>query len=180
MTSYLDRNNIIELFSSDDEDVTVVGSSCRTQQAGTKGERSREHGHGMRRSLSVRFRGHHGPARRQHCHHHQQQASEVVDLTSDLPETETADDIVIVEENPAVKRRRRNGKAPAAASNTSPSAPAIIKCPVCLDPIQVMTSTICGHVFCDACIRAAIKVQKRCPTCRKPLTARSLHRIFLS
>lgn len=35
------------------------------------------------------------------------------------------------------------------------------------------------HVFCEECIRMAIRAQKRCPTCRKNLTVRQLHRIYL-
>ena len=40
-------------------------------------------------------------------------------------------------------------------------------------------STTCGHVFCDKCIRSAVQLQRRCPTCRKKLSLKQLHAIFL-
>ncbi|KAF5843345.1 hypothetical protein DUNSADRAFT_17923 [Dunaliella salina] len=54
-----------------------------------------------------------------------------------------------------------------------------IKCPVCLDPITQMSTTHCGHVFCMPCIKDCIKAQKRCPKCRKALTMKQVHRVFL-
>ncbi|XP_060085568.1 E3 ubiquitin-protein ligase RNF4-like [Ylistrum balloti] len=61
-----------------------------------------------------------------------------------------------------------------------------ITCPVCLDSDKRITrdgrqlnSTTCGHIFCNVCIQGAIQTQKRCPTCRKKLTLRQIHPIFL-
>ena len=42
-----------------------------------------------------------------------------------------------------------------------------------------LTSTTCGHVFCDKCIRSAVQMQNKCPTCRKKLSLKQLHPIFL-
>ncbi|NDW60396.1 hypothetical protein G0P98_28610, partial [Yangia sp. PrR004] len=39
--------------------------------------------------------------------------------------------------------------------------------------------TVCGHIFCQNCIKAAIQAQKKCPTCRKKLTAGQQHRVYL-
>jgi len=36
------------------------------------------------------------------------------------------------------------------------------------------------HVFCQECIKQAVKAQKKCPTCRKPIMLRHLHRIYLT
>jgi len=62
----------------------------------------------------------------------------------------------------------------------------IITCPICMDDDLMLkkrkrqlTSTMCGHVFCDRCIRNAVKMQSKCPTCRKKLTMKQLHPIFL-
>lgn len=61
-----------------------------------------------------------------------------------------------------------------------------ISCPICWDDEKTikrrkrkLMSTTCGHVFCDLCIRSAVQRQNKCPTCRKKLTLRQLHPIFL-
>ncbi|XP_022080843.1 E3 ubiquitin-protein ligase RNF4-like [Acanthaster planci] len=61
-----------------------------------------------------------------------------------------------------------------------------VKCPVCMDnETQIranglqLNSTICGHIFCNRCIRRAVQSQHRCPTCRTKLTMRQIHPIFL-
>jgi len=53
------------------------------------------------------------------------------------------------------------------------------KCTVCLSDITDITSTVCGHIFCEGCILNAIKTQGKCPICRRPLTERGIHPIFL-
>ncbi|XP_008802237.1 E3 ubiquitin-protein ligase BRE1-like [Phoenix dactylifera] len=52
-------------------------------------------------------------------------------------------------------------------------------CPVCMNPLVEASSTICGHIFCDSCIKASIKTQKKCPTCRRKLTMNNFHRVYL-
>lgn len=52
-------------------------------------------------------------------------------------------------------------------------------CPICMGPFVEETSTKCGHIFCKACIKAAIRVQSKCPTCRKKVTVKELIRVFL-
>ena len=54
-----------------------------------------------------------------------------------------------------------------------------LKCCICLDDISHPFSTVCGHVFCEACIKLAVKQTGLCPTCRKKLTVKQLHRIFI-
>ncbi|XP_068661299.1 uncharacterized protein [Aristolochia californica] len=53
------------------------------------------------------------------------------------------------------------------------------RCSICMDTMKEETSTICGHVFCKPCITNAIRVQKKCPTCREKLTPSNIHRIYL-
>ena len=43
-----------------------------------------------------------------------------------------------------------------------------------------MAAGPCGHVFCEECLRAAVKAQKRCPSCRKPIQQRQIHAIYLA
>ncbi|KAL8261994.1 hypothetical protein R6Q59_026043 [Mikania micrantha] len=52
-------------------------------------------------------------------------------------------------------------------------------CPVCMGPLVEEVTTKCGHIFCKACITAAIKAQHKCPTCRQKLTNRNLIRVYL-
>lgn len=64
----------------------------------------------------------------------------------------------------------------------TPEPPKDIKltCMICMDSMKEETSTVCGHIFCRACILGAIKAQKKCPTCRRKLTNSNIHRIYLS
>lgn len=61
-------------------------------------------------------------------------------------------------------------------SNNNPNA---LKCSICLDNVSYPTSTICGHLFCEACIRLAVRQTGLCPTCRKKLTLKQIHRVYL-
>lgn len=52
-------------------------------------------------------------------------------------------------------------------------------CPVCMNELVDPSSTICGHIFCQKCIKLSIQTQKKCPTCRKKLTVNNYHRVYL-
>jgi late competence protein required for DNA uptake (superfamily II DNA/RNA helicase) len=54
-----------------------------------------------------------------------------------------------------------------------------LRCVICMDTMKDETSTTCGHIFCESCIQGAIKAQKKCPTCRKKLTMKNIHRIYI-
>ena len=43
------------------------------------------------------------------------------------------------------------------------------RCPICLDDFQAPEVTPCGHLFCKACIRAALYIKKQCPVCRQSI-----------
>ncbi|CAM0884360.1 unnamed protein product [Alopecurus aequalis] len=73
-------------------------------------------------------------------------------------------------------------------SNNNPAAPAPVKevpkepkfsCPVCMNELVNASSTTCGHIFCDRCIRASIQAQSKCPTCRRTLSLSGFHRVYL-
>uniref|UniRef100_A0A7S0M3H0 RING-type domain-containing protein n=1 Tax=Cryptomonas curvata TaxID=233186 RepID=A0A7S0M3H0_9CRYP len=56
-----------------------------------------------------------------------------------------------------------------------------MECVVCLEPIKQPSSTKCGHIFCDGCIRKWLEASKRlCPACRKPVNPKDLRRLFLA
>lgn len=69
-----------------------------------------------------------------------------------------------------------------AAVPERPSTPEGWSCPICLESktaVPEIMSTTCGHIFCGTCIRSAVRIHKKCPTCRKKLTVKQFHKIFL-
>lgn len=42
-----------------------------------------------------------------------------------------------------------------------------------------MASGNCGHVYCYDCLVEAVRAQKKCPTCRKNMQVRQIHKVFL-
>ncbi|KAI9105439.1 hypothetical protein DFS34DRAFT_9880 [Phlyctochytrium arcticum] len=69
-------------------------------------------------------------------------------------------------------------------ASPEPENPAALKCAVCLSTFgsdTQLSSTICGHIFCQDCIGAAVKSQGKCPICRRNLKGKnSVHRLYLS
>ncbi|XP_062198538.1 uncharacterized protein LOC133901258 [Phragmites australis] len=72
----------------------------------------------------------------------------------------------------------QSSNAAQTSKEPAPKEP-IFTCPVCLNKLEEPSTTICGHIFCAECIKLAIKVQKKCPTCRRSLRANNFHRIYL-
>ncbi|PWA18683.1 hypothetical protein CCH79_00005490 [Gambusia affinis] len=73
-----------------------------------------------------------------------------------------------------------------ATAHTSRLTPGLISCPVCLDLYseivesgRLVVSTKCGHVFCSQCLRDALTSSHTCPTCRKRLTSRQYHPLYI-
>ncbi|CAJ1059288.1 E3 ubiquitin-protein ligase RNF4-like [Xyrichtys novacula] len=71
-------------------------------------------------------------------------------------------------------------------NSASRSTPGTISCPVCLDAYseivesgRLVVSTKCGHVFCSQCLRDALSSSHTCPTCRKRLTHRQYHPLYI-
>uniref|UniRef100_A0A8C5LQM8 Ring finger protein 4 n=1 Tax=Leptobrachium leishanense TaxID=445787 RepID=A0A8C5LQM8_9ANUR len=61
-----------------------------------------------------------------------------------------------------------------------------VSCPICLDGYseiiksrRLIVSTKCGHIFCSQCIRDSLKSVSSCPTCRKKLTPKQYHPIYI-
>uniref|UniRef100_A0A8C5LSD8 Ring finger protein 4 n=1 Tax=Leptobrachium leishanense TaxID=445787 RepID=A0A8C5LSD8_9ANUR len=44
---------------------------------------------------------------------------------------------------------------------------------------RLIVSTKCGHIFCSQCIRDSLKSVSSCPTCRKKLTPKQYHPIYI-
>lgn len=71
--------------------------------------------------------------------------------------------------------RSKSRKSKAAAPVVEPK----FNCPICMCPFTEEVSTKCGHIFCKGCVKNAISLQAKCPTCRKKVTAKDLIRVFL-
>lgn len=52
-------------------------------------------------------------------------------------------------------------------------------CSICMEELVEAASTICGHIFCVTCTKSFIRIQKKCPTCRRKLNMRNFHRVYL-
>ncbi|XP_077229148.1 uncharacterized protein LOC143862040 [Tasmannia lanceolata] len=75
--------------------------------------------------------------------------------------------------------KRKNDTEPNHEAQSSAPKEPVFSCVICMGPLVEEMSTTCGHIFCKDCIKAAIKAQKKCPTCRRKLTMNSIHRVFL-
>lgn len=53
-----------------------------------------------------------------------------------------------------------------------------LKCSICLDVLQDMTSTICGHIFCAGCIDQAVRANGKCPLCQRHVHPKDTHRLY--
>ncbi|KAL7635424.1 UNVERIFIED_CONTAM: hypothetical protein RMT77_014493 [Armadillidium vulgare] len=61
-----------------------------------------------------------------------------------------------------------------------------LSCPICFESFQdiksagrSLSSTVCGHIFCTACLEASLKQTKQCPTCRKRLRKKQYHPLYI-
>ncbi|KAI9012302.1 hypothetical protein DFJ74DRAFT_645466 [Hyaloraphidium curvatum] len=62
-----------------------------------------------------------------------------------------------------------------------------LRCAICLSlPSEgtQLSSTVCGHIFCEDCIKGALTAKgaagKKCPVCRKSIAAKNaVHRLYL-
>jgi hypothetical protein len=45
------------------------------------------------------------------------------------------------------------------------------ECTICFDQMQFASIIPCGHMFCDACIKQALKARQACPMCREKVNA---------
>lgn len=57
-----------------------------------------------------------------------------------------------------------------------------VACPICYESLfqRKLLSTICGHVFCELCLRTALRMSKKCPICNRSITrANQTHPLYL-
>ncbi|KAJ3200489.1 hypothetical protein HDU82_008881 [Entophlyctis luteolus] len=72
---------------------------------------------------------------------------------------------------------------PVIEPDPEPSDPARLKCALCQsvpDAKTALSSTICGHIFCEECLKTSLKSYgKKCPNCRKSLAGKNaVHRLY--
>ncbi|XP_045690510.1 E3 ubiquitin-protein ligase RNF4 isoform X2 [Phyllostomus hastatus] len=127
---------------------------------------------------------------------------EIVDLTCESLEPVVvdlthSDSVVIVDER---RRPRRTARRPrpdqadsCVVSSDDEELPrdrdvpsGTISCPICMDGYseivqngRVIVSTECGHVFCSQCLRDSLKNANTCPTCRKKMSHKRYHPIYI-
>lgn len=82
--------------------------------------------------------------------------------------------LVIPSEPPAAATAKTGTTEQASSGNPAPK-----RCPICFDSLQNPSVTLCGHVYCTECITTVAKSTKQCPICRKKLTVRGFHPLFL-
>lgn len=70
---------------------------------------------------------------------------------------------------------------PSSQPSQSAATPAVT-CPICLESIfhQQAASTVCGHLFCNQCIRQEIQIRKKCPMCKRSLKRHQVHPIYFN
>ncbi|KAM8939558.1 E3 ubiquitin-protein ligase RNF4 [Pelodytes ibericus] len=80
----------------------------------------------------------------------------------------------------------RVSKEPSIEQDSSRCSSGRVSCPICMDGYseivqskRLIVSTKCGHIFCSQCIRDALKNGNSCPTCRKKLTPKQYHPIYI-
>ena len=94
--------------------------------------------------------------RAKHCHHRQWDAHNQLDLTVER----------VVED----------------LTNSPPNwhkLPESLQCRICMDTLVEPAATECGHVFCMACLLAAIERQPLCPLCRQKFHIRKIRRLYI-
>ncbi|XP_065089779.1 E3 ubiquitin-protein ligase RNF4-like [Ochlerotatus camptorhynchus] len=79
--------------------------------------------------------------------------------------------------------KRMTTIAPRSDSISTEAASSIsATCPICLESIfhQQAASTVCGHLFCNACITQEIQIRKKCPMCKRALKRQHVHPIYFN
>ncbi|TEA25071.1 hypothetical protein DBR06_SOUSAS6010052 [Sousa chinensis] len=98
-------------------------------------------------------------------------------LSSDDEELPRDKDVYVTTHTPRNAREE-------AATGLRPSG--TVSCPICMDGYseivqngRLIVSTECGHVFCSQCLRDSLKNANTCPTCRKKISHKRYHPIYI-
>lgn len=70
--------------------------------------------------------------------------------------------------------------------NANSGTSGTISCPICMEGYseimqsgRLIMSTKCGHIFCSRCLHDSLKNASFCPTCRKKLSHKQYHPIYI-
>ncbi|XP_069451001.1 E3 ubiquitin-protein ligase RNF4 isoform X1 [Ovis canadensis] len=98
-------------------------------------------------------------------------------VSSDEEELARDKDVYVTTHSPRSAREE-------AAAGFRPSG--TVSCPICMDGYseivqngRLIVSTECGHVFCSQCLRDSLKSANTCPTCRKKMSHKRYHPIYI-
>jgi hypothetical protein len=114
----------------------------------------------------------------------------VIEITSDSSSSSSdADDDGVEIMSPLQKRSEyaasRHTLEAAVFAMASPERQSIdalksqMRCALCLEAFEDMTSTSCGHVYCRVCITEAISKVHKCPLCHVKLGKKDIHPLYL-
>ncbi|XP_059152510.1 E3 ubiquitin-protein ligase RNF4-like [Physella acuta] len=160
----LTRNNSLSLIDSPVVVLTHTDNVGPVRSRTGSGRRGRHRSSSQRDNVYSPRRRHIHPNSEVHVLHSDESSDELPDVPFDTPEPNTSANASLLQSPTGIK----------------------IICPICLDDVkqvqrrgQQVMSTTCGHIFCEACIKAAINSQHCCPTCRKKLTLRNVHALYI-
>lgn len=73
----------------------------------------------------------------------------------------------------------KNGRPRLEAAGESNSIQ--LECPICKEDLvgKPISSTPCGHMYCNACITRSLNMSAVCPLCKKPVSESNLHPMYL-
>ncbi|KAM7243490.1 hypothetical protein CapIbe_005984 [Capra ibex] len=98
-------------------------------------------------------------------------------VSSDEEELARDKDVYVTTHSPRSAREE-------AAAGFRPSG--TVSCPICMDGYseivqngRLIVSTECGHIFCSQCLRDSLKNANTCPTCRKKMSHKRYHPIYI-
>ena len=129
-------------------------------------------------------------------------ASTAVNQSNGIVDEDDDDDIIIVSErivvnpvpselrneiligsspvSPSPNKKRKANDESATKSTQLPTESRIsVECTICMEESRNISCGICGHAFCTKCLTEWVRREHKCPLCRRKLTMKQIHRVYL-